>query len=379
MRADNRYNRALTEQFINNDPQYNFGGWTPLRSVAPETSFWWYKSAFNTAAVYYNSDDFGKNWSVVDVNPVGEANNKSFNNGYFWNGDRFLGVYVLQNTLLFTGSTIQYSRDGIDWSLYSNVYDIVGVNASPNLFQQGNTYYLTILRSPLFVPPSGSGNTIFYSNDLFNWNESDNTEYYNTPDIFTSNGNVGVGTGQPTSVGALVPLTGKTFNIFDGGATIVPNTSLDSLLPSTTRLTGCYWNGTYFLGITNGTPRIVRSSDGITWTSKQAFLPSSGLGAYGMIGVDETAYIFGTNSSYPSSGCSLYSTQDMETFTPVYVSTDYGIIEFFRNGNLFNASILTANNIASIQTRWSEDGTTWYDSNVDIPNGSWGDGFATNS
>lgn len=377
MMADNRYYKSKIQKFINNDPQYNFGGWTPQR-LDGATSYWWYKSAFNTSAVYYRSVDLGKTWFVVDVNPYNESPTFAFNESYFWDGNKFVGLYRSQGNNIYTGSTLQYSNEGLAWDLISNITDITGmVNAAQELTKVGDYYYLSLLRNALYTPEPGSGTTLYISTDLSTWTPSTNSETYQRPRFITTNGNILVGAGSVQNPANLYPnMTGNTFYSLDNGYTLLPNTNLNSLI-TTRQVFNLVYNGIYFM-ITTTTSTSYRSSDGITWEDMTPYL-FTGLGRE--MRVDgEWVYMFGQPSpSYPSSGTILYKTKDLQNFTPVYTGTQYRIFELWKNGNLWNAGFYDTSNTSSFQTRWSEDGITWYDCNNDIRDGSWGDEFATNA
>jgi hypothetical protein len=115
---DNRLSKSLEQEFVNGDPQYNFGGWVPpVIFDTPISNPLWVAGGQGTNTLAYSTD--GITWSA---STNGNSIFTGLVAGLAWNGS--LWVAGGQGT-----NTLAYSYDGITWSGSTNGNSIISASA----------------------------------------------------------------------------------------------------------------------------------------------------------------------------------------------------------------------------------------------------------
>jgi hypothetical protein len=244
--ADNRFNKSLEEHFINNDTQYNFGGWTPRRALDTETLF--------VVGGYYLTDRLGYSYD-----------------GLIWsastNGDVLFqsAVYSVEygNNMWVVGSqktpplpgllanSLGYSYDGITWSASTNGNSLIG--ATLDIAWNGSMWVAVGIGTP---------SDVVYSYDGKTWSAATNssTIFSNQGRCVVWNGNMWIAAGTNNTTIA---------RSYDGinwtSSTLSTDGSMWVIVGSSTNINN---------------PRIIYSYDGITWsgaTHPNNLFPNQGL------------------------------------------------------------------------------------------------------
>jgi len=158
MRADNRLSKSLEEAFINNDTQYNFGGWAPQK-LFPR-NFWVAGSLHipNLPITYPNVLSYspdGINWYG------GQGSNEKIFAVYdiTWSGEKWVAVGQRGNVAQGSRpNTIVYSTDGVNWE---SSYNSLSVFSSSTLSVYWN--------GEMFVAGGGRPARLAYSYDGIVW------------------------------------------------------------------------------------------------------------------------------------------------------------------------------------------------------------------
>ena len=248
--------KAKLSNYANNSQVYTFGQQIPNRWVAVGYSNNSVVDNINTIA--YSSD--GLTWKGLS--------NLIFSQGYCvaWNGQMWVagGGYG-------TGTNkIAYSSDGISWNLSTNGNDILN-----------NACYGVAWNGQMWVAVgSGNGtgtNTIAYSYDGIIWNPSTNGNgiIINAYGV-AWNGTIWVAIGQQTS-----GVNGSNIAYSSDGINWYPSTSGKNLFPYGYKVA---WNGTMWVAVgagSNTINKVVYSYDGIIWnpsTSGNSFFDWGAIG-----------------------------------------------------------------------------------------------------
>ena len=150
--ADNRFNKSLEEHFINNDTQYNFGGWTPQISLGMDTIYIAYGSGNPYKKLSYSYDGF--NWFSGTTDFPNTGATSAFQE-CVWINDRFWTTSGQLGT-----SSVYYSYDGFDWEQVPLPYFSTGL---PGRMDWDGTKFIIVGAVNNLTSPS------IYSYDGLSW------------------------------------------------------------------------------------------------------------------------------------------------------------------------------------------------------------------
>jgi hypothetical protein len=163
MGADNRLSKSLEEAFINNDTQYNFGGWAPQKLYP---TYLWVAGGLNPSIDpdLYNSL-FAYSQNGIDwFSSPPESNVLFYVANIVWSGDKWVAVGQRNNAIpIEERTTISYSLDGINWNVSNENLTIFSALCSSIIFN-----------GEMYVASGGRPAKLGYSYNGIDWSASTN-------------------------------------------------------------------------------------------------------------------------------------------------------------------------------------------------------------
>jgi hypothetical protein len=354
MRADNRLSKSLEEAFINNDTQYNFGGWAPQKLFP--TNLWVAGGlASSIFPSYYNSlfaySRDGINW--FSCPPESEV--LSYVANIVWSGDKWVAVGQRTNFIPEDKrTTICYSLDGINWEV-----------SNENLTMFSGICQSITFNGEMYVASGGRPAKLAYSYDGINWSASTNGS-----SILTG------------STGGYVAWNGTNFGMvsLQPGSNWIFSTSNDGISWSsnlynsgfTGQISNLIWaNNKWFV---SGNGFINYSTDGVNWSGSSQ--PVIFVNFWLDVEYNGNMFVAG-GASYGSYDNLIYSYDGLVWSASTNGNT---FVDNYCDGIAWNGSMWIATGFDSSFTYggcYSYDGITWYGIDLNTPLGAEGTAIAS--